>query len=199
MENTCPRCRRTFHGDLAFCPYCRTEARPPKTRHWHYEAPGTIAHTDPVRDGEVRVYRQNGWTLLCCGILGIPAWLFLALELTDELRYGPVEGETLVFFLLGTALVVLVFMAAALAFQARRPGVQVMAALLVVIGSSLWHPFAIFVMMALFLLALGLWAMGGDRYSHPDPSYLTVLTGIAILGEVMAYLFMFNTRMSDLL
>ena len=54
-------------------------------------------------------------------------------------------------------------------------------------------------MLIVFFLVLGLWGMGGSRSFQSDPSYLPVLTGIAIISEVLAYISLFNAPLKDIL
>ena len=54
-------------------------------------------------------------------------------------------------------------------------------------------------MLVIFFCVLGLWGMGGSRSSPSDPSYLPVLTGIAIIGEVLFYIYSIEMPIKDIL
>ena len=199
MDNVCRDCGRRFLSDLRFCPHCGGDAMPPKTESWHYRAPGMIAHTDPVEEAEIHAYKQNGWTLVCLGILLIPVWLLFLDILMDELRSEGLYWSTILVFILGSALLALIFVGASFAFQARRPGTQVMAALSIVVSINAWHPVAWVVMVGAFFIVLALWAKGGTFRSPSDPTYLPLLTGIAILSVVLAFLMFLNAPMGGMI
>ena len=183
-------------SDLRFCPHCGGDPVPPRTRAWHYRAPGIIAHADPVKEEEERAYRQNGWVLLCPGILLIPPWLLGVDILMDELTCdGGPDPLFVGAFVTASAVLALVFVSSILAFQARRPGTQVMAALFVVVILNAWHIVAWVFTVGLFSLLVALWARGGTSRSRSDPAYLPLMSGLAVLSFVMCLLFLLTAPM----
>lgn len=199
MDNVCRECGRKFLSDLRFCPHCGGTARPPRTKEWHYRSTGMIAHSDPIREDEVRVQRQNAWTLLCCGILLIPVWLVFLDGIGQYVREGDyLNGEVLSFyFLSGT--VILVGVGVISAFEAVRPSVQVVAVGLVVIIATSWSTTAMMVLLTVYFLVVVRWAVGGGRSSRMDPTYLPVMSGIGILSLILMYLWLLDSPMIDLL
>jgi RNA polymerase subunit RPABC4/transcription elongation factor Spt4 len=195
MDNVCRDCGRKFHSDLKYCPRCGGGAMPPRTKSWHYSAPGIIAHSDPDEELVEKAYRQNGWIQLCMGILLLPAWLFGLDLMMEDLSSGEPYPLLILLFVVGTALLVLVFLAASSAFQARRPGIQVMSALLVTVISSAWSPYALIAFIGMFLVAMVFWSNGGSSRHPTNPSYLLVMSGLAILSAVMAYLWFLSAPM----
>jgi len=197
MDNVCRECGRKFLSDLRFCPHCGGDAVPPRTRAWHYRFPGMIAHGDPMKEAEVHSFRQNGWVLLCLGILLIPVWLFGLDLLMDELSYeeGP-DPHYVMIFIIETVLLSLIFVSSSFAFQARRPGTQVMTALFIVVIINAWHPIAWVVMVGLFVIIVALWAKGGGSRAPSDPTYLPLMSGLAVLSVILAVLWIFSIPLS---
>lgn len=195
MENVCRDCGRKFLSDLRFCPHCGGDAVPPKTKAWHYRAPGIIAHTDPIEEQETLAYKQNGWVLLCLGILLVPMWLLGLDLLMDELTSGEPYLPFIIIFVAASVLLALVFLAVSFAFQARRPGTQVMAALLIVVTVNAGNLLVWAVMVGLFIVFLMLWARGGVSRSPSDPTYLPVMSGLAILSVILAFTWTLGSTM----
>ena len=188
MDNVCRDCGRRFLSDLRFCPHCGGDAIPPRTRAWHYRAPGMIAHTDPLEERVIKAYKQNGWVMLCLGILLIPLWLLGLDLLVDELRSGDLDPSYVVIIVAASVVLALVFVAASLAFQARRPGTQVVAAFLVVVTMNAWYLLAWGIMVGLFVLLVALWARGGGSRTSPDPTYLPLMSGLAVLTVLSVFM-----------
>jgi hypothetical protein len=199
MDNVCRDCGRKFLSDLRFCPHCGGDAMPPATKSWHYQATGLIAHSDPETEEEVRAYRQNGWILLCLGILLIPVWLMGLDILLDELSYeeGP-DPFWILVVILQTVLLTLIFIASFFAFSARRPGTQVMAALFIVVIVNAWHPIAWALMVGAMVLLIALWGKGRGSRSPSDPTYLPLISGLAILSVILAILALFTAPMGGM-
>ncbi len=195
MENVCRECGRKFLSDLRFCPHCGGDAVPPKTKAWHYRAPGMIAHTNPIEEQETLAYKQNGWVLLCLGILLVPMWLLGLDLLMDDLTSGVPYKPFIVIFVAASVVLALVFLAASFAFQARRPGTQVMAALLIVVTLNAWNPLVWGLMVGLFIVFLRLWATGGGSRSPSDPTYLPVMSGLAILSVILVFTWTLGSTM----
>jgi hypothetical protein len=195
MDNVCRDCGKRFHSDLRYCPRCGGDAIPPRIKDWHYRAPGIIAHTDPDEELVEKAYRQNGWILLCMGILLIPVWL-LGLDLMiDDLSLGDMDPSLVLLFIAGTIIVTLVFLGAMSAFQARRPALQIMSALLVLVISSAWSLYALVIFIGFFLIALMMWASRGRSRHTSNPSFLSVMSGLAIISGLVAYLWGFRSTM----
>jgi hypothetical protein len=194
MDNVCRDCGRKFLSDLRYCPRCGGDAIPPRTRSWHYRETGLIAHTDPLEEQEHKAYKQNGWVMLCLGILLIPFWLSGLDTIMDEMAFDGPDPYHIALFIIATALLAFVFVAVIFAFQSRRPGSQVMAALFIVITVNVWHFLAWSLMIGFFVLFLMLWARGGVSRSPSDPTYLPVMSGIAVLSVILAIMsFMTST------
>jgi hypothetical protein len=196
MENVCQDCHKRFKSDLKFCPYCGGEASPPRTVSWNYDAPGMIAHDKPTKEEHRKASRENAFVLLCCGILLVPMWLYGLFLVLEELSFDSQSTILILAFLYGTVILVLVFVAASYAFTARREGVQVVAAVLVIFHMSFWSPPVFLGLGLLSALVLGMGAKGRGRFFPTDPNYMTVLSGIAVLSIVMAYWVFFNSTLS---
>ncbi len=199
MDNVCRDCGRKFLSDLKFCPHCGGSAKPPKTQDWHYRSTGMITHSDPSHEDEIRVHRQNAWTLLCCGILLIPVWVMFLDGIGQYIRDRDLwDGQMLLFYYL-TGVVIVVGIGVICAFGAVRPGLQAVAPGLVLIVSTFWSMTVLVVLLLLYFLVVLRWVVGGGRSSRMDPTYLPVMSGIGIVGLILMYLWLLNSPMVDLL
>ncbi|UCC92753.1 MAG: hypothetical protein JSW25_08830 [Thermoplasmata archaeon] len=188
MDNICRDCGRKFHSDLRFCPHCGGDAMPPRTNAWRYRATGMIAHTDPVEEKEIKAYKQNGWLLLCLGILLIPFWLFGLVLVMEELGYDDPDLFYIVAFIIASGMLAFVFIASGFAFQARRPGSQMVAALMIVMTTNGWHPIAWVIMVGLFLILIVLYGRRRGTKGPYDPTLLPLMSGLAVVSVVFAML-----------
>lgn len=199
MDNVCRDCGRKFLSDLRFCPHCGGTAKPLKTRDWHYRSQGMMAHAAPAHEDEVKVQRQNAWTLLCCGILLIPVWVMMLDGLGQYISDGDLwKGEMLAFYFL-TGVIVAVGLGVISAFGAVRYGLQAVAVGLVVIVATSWSLTTMAVLLLLYFLVVIRWVVGGGRSSRMDPTYLPVLSGIGILSVILLYLWLLQSPMIELL
>jgi len=190
MENVCRDCGRRFLSDLRFCPHCGGDAKPPRTKDWHYRPDGMVAHWEPTHDDVIQVYKQNAWVLLCCGILLIPLWLEGISQLDWHIQQGDYLDIDMLFFYFSTTLLVMIGAAMSSAFSAKRPTLQVMVPGLVVVHTTFWSSTAMFILLAVYLLVVILWAVGGGRSSRMNPSYLPVATVLGILSLLMTYIWL---------
>ena len=154
-----------------------------------------IAHSNPIEEQETMAYKQNGWVLLCLGILLVPMWLLGLDLLMGDLTFGEPHILYIVIFVAASVLLALVFLAVSFAFQARRPGIQVMAALLIVVTVNVGNLLVWAVMVGLFIIFLTLWAKGGGSRSPSDPTYLPVMSGLAILSVILAFTWTLGSTM----
>lgn len=195
MDNVCRACGRKFLSDLKFCPHCGGEAMPPRTKSWHYRAPGMIAHTDPIEEKEERAYRQNGWVMLCLGILLIPMWLLGLDEFMDELKSSSPYLLYILLFVVATVVLALVFMGAVFAFQARRPWFQILPAFLIVVILNGWNISVWIVTFTIFVILLVLWAKGGGSKYRSDPTFLPLMSGLALFSVLQVFLWGMSSTM----
>jgi hypothetical protein len=198
MRNRCPTCRRDFSSDLRFCPNCHTPARPPRTSKWRYDEPGLIRHTTPDEDAARECMRQNAYVLFCCVILMVPPiWIGL-----DMFRMEIVDGEfgwlSLATFAYASLVVVLILYGLVQAWKAERPGFQIVAAALIWVNASLVSPIVFLLSCLVFSLVLGVAASKTGSFTNPDPTYLVVLSGIALMDIIMAYLWLLASPMEGL-
>lgn len=196
MDNKCPECKRRFSGDLRFCPYCRAEAAAPRTSAWRHEDSTLIRHDDPDED-DVRVcHRQNAFVLLCCAILLLPPYLLFVQDVYDQLVHGDWDWFLMVSFAYVTSIALMVFWAISLAWDGEGVLVQVTAAFLVIVTMSFVFPPMLLFAGILFSGVLGIASSGERSFRDMDPSYLPVLSGIALAVVICAYLWLLNSPMS---
>jgi hypothetical protein len=188
MDNVCRDCGRKFHSDLTFCPKCGGGARPARTRDWHYRHDGVMAHQRPVHEDEVRTYRQNAWILLSCAILLLPLWLMHLDGLNYHLGRWDLLDVDMLFFYLATSVLLLLGAAMVSAWQAKRPGLQVLVPGILVVHTTFWSQTALVLLLLIYFLVVILWGIGAGRSSRMDPTYLPVVSGVGMLSLVLTYL-----------
>jgi hypothetical protein len=184
MDNVCSDCGRKFLSDLRFCPQCGGDAIPPRTEAWHYQASWMIAFSDPVEEKEIKAFKQNGWVLLCLGILLIPIWLLGLDFIMSDLMYGDFSLLEVILFVVASGVLAMVFISVSFAFKAQRPGTQVITVLFIVVTLNAWNPLAWGLMVGLFIILVMLWAWSGGSRIKSDPTYLPLMSSLAIFSIV---------------
>ena len=198
MKNRCPTCKRSFSSDLRFCPNCHTPARPPRTTRWRYDEPGLIRHTTPDEDAAQECMRQNAYVLFCCVILLVPPiWIGLD-SIRSLIVYGQFNLVALALTAYASVVILFILYGLVQAWKAERPGYQIIAAALIWINVSLVSPIVFLVSGLVFSFVLGIAASKTGSFSNPDPSYLVVLSGIALMDILLAYMWMLASPMEGL-
>ncbi|NOQ54553.1 MAG: hypothetical protein GQ558_08115 [Thermoplasmata archaeon] len=187
----CSECRRKFNPDLRYCPYCGGAAKVPGTKGWNYGERELIRSSDPVEDEHRKAYRQNGFMLLVAIILIIPAYL-IGIEQVVNMDLQNLWMSELAFIVYVFIAFVLIAYGTYCAFASKRPGAQILAAILLWVNPGLLHPiaFVIFAFMFCFI-----WVLGGSKsgsWRRPDATYLGLMTGVGIIAVIWGYIWFFN-------
>jgi hypothetical protein len=198
MRNRCPTCKRDFSSDLKFCPNCHSPAKPERTSKWRYDEPGLIRHTTPDEDAARVCMRQNAYVLFCCVVLLVPPiWVGI-----DSVRMMIMDGQfdhfSLTVVVYAAIVVPLILYGLIQAWKGERPAYQITAAALIWMNTSFIQPIVFLVSGLAFSLVLGIAASKTNSFTNPDPSYLVVLSGIALMDIILAYLWLLTSPMESL-
>ncbi|MCK4970235.1 MAG: hypothetical protein KAS77_06905 [Thermoplasmata archaeon] len=189
MHNVCSECHRKFNPDLRYCPYCRGEAKVPRTKGWNYDEGELIRSSDPMEDEHRTAYRQNGFLLLVAIILLVPGFAMLLGAVLDILS-DDADPEIIAIFIYGIFVSVAVVYGAICAFYAKRPGAQILAAFLIWANIAWIDPIVFLGVGVVFFIIWGLGASRSGVFMKPDPTYLVVMTSLSIMCIIGGYIWL---------
>jgi hypothetical protein len=195
LRNTCSECGREFSSDLRFCPRCKSPAKRANGHIYKYGAPTMVRETTVDKDAEKKCYRQNGYVLLCCFIL-LTLPIYMAVDgILDWFSEKGFDWYVVLLAVYGVAVVLLVFYGLVKAWMLESPGAQILAAILIWVHTTFVHTLVFILSGFVIALIWGIAASKTGSFMRPDPSYLVVLSGIALMDILWMYTWLYGSTM----